>query len=75
MDLDESNYGQLCSTPNILSTNYVGRESIVDTRREKPKVRRKNQNFAQKKFLDLGQKIKCLFELESHPLWDCFIEF
>ena len=50
MDLDESNYGRVCSTPNMLATNYVGRELIVDTRREKPKVRRKNQNFAQKKF-------------------------
>ena len=50
MELDEINYGDICSTRNILSTNYVGRELIVDTRREKPKVRRKNQNFAQKNF-------------------------
>ena len=50
MDLDESNYGRVCSTPNMLATNYVRRESIVDARREKPKVRRKNQNFAQKNF-------------------------
>ena len=50
MDLDESNYGHVCSTLNMEAINYVGRESIVDTRREKPKVRRKNQNFAQKKF-------------------------
>ena len=56
MDLDESNYGQLCSTPNILSTDYVGRESIVDTRREKPKVRRKNQNFGQKKIFGFRSK-------------------
>ena len=50
MDLDESNYGHVCSPPNMEAINYVGRESIMDTGREKPKVRRKNQNFAQKIF-------------------------